>query len=136
MLVRSVLLLAIAIFQGMPVSQAQVNKYVTPPWNAPETAMKVKNPFKPTRERLRVAARLYKENCASCHGANGAGNGPLAKALVDKPVKFTNVKAMKSVSDGELYWKITNGRLPMPSFAQFSDAQRWELVEYLRTLAK
>lgn len=125
-----------AILLSAGICAAQQKKPVISTWDAPGAAKKVQNPVKPSPVGLKAAARLYKENCASCHGTRGAGNGPLAKALVDKPQNFTNTKAMKSASDGELYWKITSGRLPMPSFAQFSDAQRWQLVNYVRTLAK
>lgn len=118
------------------ISVAQGKKPTVSPWNAPEAAKKVPNPVKPSPEGLKIAARLFKENCSACHGSTGAGNGPLAKALEDKPMNFTNAKAMRIVTDGELFWKMTNGRLPMPSWAQFSDMQRWELVNYLRTLAR
>ena len=121
---------------GCALAPAQVKKPVIPVWIAPESAKKVKNPVQTSAEGLKSAAKLFKENCAACHGAKGAGNGPLAGALADKPMNFTNMKAMKSVPDGELFWKMTTGRLPMPSWAQFSDKQRWELVNYVRTLAK
>jgi len=124
------------ISPGPAVLRAQSKKPVVPPWIAPEAAKNVQNPVKPSPQGLKIAARLFKENCAACHGAAGAGNGPLAKTLVDKPMNFTDAKAMKAVSDGELFWKITSGRLPMPSWAQFSDIQRWELVIYVRTLGK
>jgi mono/diheme cytochrome c family protein len=128
--------LPLMILVGSAISVAQGKKSAVPPWNAPEAAKKVANPIKPSPEGLKIGARLFKENCSACHGATGAGNGPLAKALDDKPTNFTNAKAMKTVTDGELFWKMTNGRLPMPSWAQLSDKQRWELVDYLRTLAK
>ena len=39
-------------------------------------------------------------------------------------------------SDGTLFWKITNGNLAhgMPSFSKLPEAQRWQLVLYIRTL--
>lgn len=109
---------------------------VAPPWLVPESAKPVKNPVVPSPEGLKVAKRLYAQNCASCHGAHGVGNGPLAKNLAQRPMNFTNAKAMKTVSDGELYWKITHGRLPMPSWAEFSVMRRWQLVNYIRTFAR
>jgi mono/diheme cytochrome c family protein len=42
---------------------------------------------------------------------------------------------MKDVTDGELFWKMSKGRGVMPAWEdQFSETQRWELVNYLRTL--
>jgi hypothetical protein len=43
---------------------------------------------------------------------------------------------MRRRTDGELYWQITRGRLPMPAFEdKLSDLERWQLVDYIRTFA-
>jgi mono/diheme cytochrome c family protein len=40
------------------------------------------------------------------------------------------------MTDGEIFWKMTEGRKPMPSFKkQLTDEQRWQLVNFLRTFA-
>lgn len=53
------------------------------------------------------------------------------------PGDFTDVSKMRDVSDGELYWQITYGRLPMPAFKDKIDEKgRWELVDYIRTFAE
>src|ERR1019366_1287418 len=40
-------------------------------------------------------------------------------------------------TDGALHWMITEGHTPMPTFkTSLTDNQRWELVNYIRTLAK
>jgi mono/diheme cytochrome c family protein len=40
------------------------------------------------------------------------------------------------MTDGEIFWKITEGRRPMPSFKkELTDEQRWQLVNFLRRLA-
>jgi len=39
-------------------------------------------------------------------------------------------------TDGAIFWKISEGNSPMPAFQEaFSDAQRWDIVNYVRTLA-
>jgi mono/diheme cytochrome c family protein len=44
-------------------------------------------------------------------------------------------RMVQANSDGELFWKITNGRSPMPAHrVRFEDAQRWQIVAFLRTL--
>ena len=107
------------------------------PWQAPEDAKNVKNPEKTTPEGLTAAAEMYNQNCMQCHGEAGAGNGPSADLLVRKPPKFTNAKLMDQVTDGELFWKMTTGRSPMPSWQdKLSITQRWQLVNYIRTFAK
>ena len=53
-----------------------------------------------------------------------------------KPTNFTNTKLVDAMSDGEIFWKITNGRKPMPSFKiRLTDEQRWELVNLIRSFA-
>jgi mono/diheme cytochrome c family protein len=108
-----------------------------PPWEAPESAKQVKNPVKVTKEGLASAAKLFRENCMTCHGEAGAGDGPAAESLMRHPADFTDQKMMAEATDGELFWKITMGRTPMPAWEdQFSETQRWELVNYLRSLTE
>jgi len=41
------------------------------------------------------------------------------------------------MTDGELFWKITAGRKPMPSFeTKLSEDERWMLVDYIRTFSQ
>ena len=54
-----------------------------------------------------------------------------------KTVTPTNLTSqmVQANTDGELFWKITNGRSPMPANrVRFDDEQRWHIVAYLRTL--
>jgi mono/diheme cytochrome c family protein len=105
------------------------------PWDAPPAAKKMKNPVSLTGEKLGATAKLYGEKCASCHGEKGASNGPAAKALSQEPANFTDSKVMERIKDGELFWKIGQGRPPMPGYAaQLSDTDRWLLVRYVRYL--
>jgi mono/diheme cytochrome c family protein len=107
------------------------------PWEAPEAAKQVKNPVKVTKEGLAAAAQLFREDCITCHGETGAGDGPAADSLMRSPANFTDEKMMSKATDGELFWKITTGRTPMPSWQdQLSDTERWELVNYLRRLTE
>jgi mono/diheme cytochrome c family protein len=108
-----------------------------PSWEAPEAAKQVKNPVNVTKEGLAAAAKLFRENCMTCHGETGAGDGPVAESLMRHPADFTDEKMMSKATDGELFWKMTTGRPPMPSWEdQLSETERWELVNYLRTLTE
>jgi mono/diheme cytochrome c family protein len=50
------------------------------------------------------------------------------------PADLTDPR-LRNETEGELFWKITKGRRPMPSFRnKLSDEERWEVVLYLRTL--
>jgi mono/diheme cytochrome c family protein len=100
-------------------------------WTAPADAKNTKNPVK----GVGGAKKSVETNCASCHGASGKGDGPAAVALQPKPADWTSAKVAKE-TDGELFWKISNGRGPMPPWKHLPDQERWEIVNYIRTLQK
>jgi len=107
------------------------------PWVAPDDAKKVKNPVPPTPETLAEAEQLFTDNCVLCHGEKGVGDGPGAKTIKIKPANFTDAKLMAAETDGSLFWKMSNGRGPMPSWKDtLSEKERWELVGYIRKLTK
>jgi mono/diheme cytochrome c family protein len=107
------------------------------PWVAPEDARKVKNPVPANQENLAAADQIFRDNCMLCHGEKGVGDGPGAKVLKVKPANFTDAKLMGEETDGSLFWKITEGRGPMPSWKEdLSEKERWQLVNYLRKLTK
>ncbi|HEY8782511.1 MAG TPA: cytochrome c [Mucilaginibacter sp.] len=106
------------------------------PWVTPKPAETVKNPLAGNSSVLADAKTLYMTNCAPCHGNKGKGDGPAAQALVPKPADHTST-AVQAETDGSLFWKLSEGRNPMPSYKKIlSDQQRWELVNYIRTLRK
>jgi mono/diheme cytochrome c family protein len=111
--------------------------YATVHWSAVARARKLKNPVPATPAVLADAKPLYQQHCQRCHGANGDGHGEKAPSLSVAPGDFTDASKMRRVSDGELYWQITYGRLPMPAFKDKIDEKgRWELVDYIRTFAE
>ena len=83
-------------------------------------------------------AALYPDHCASCHGANGQGDGPLAAHLPVPPADLT-AEHLWMHSDGELFWWLAHGieapegGLAMPGFADtLSDDDRWALIDAIR----
>ena len=110
--------------------------YEVDQWSIVARARKLKNPIPTTPAVLVEAKQLYQLHCQRCHGANGDGHGEKAPSLSVAPGNFTDTGKMSHVSDGELYWQITYGRLPMPAFKDKIDERgRWELVDYVRTFA-
>jgi mono/diheme cytochrome c family protein len=106
------------------------------PWPAPATAISVKNPVKSDPVSINDGKLLYIKNCKSCHGEAGKGDGTKAGNLDISCGDFSDPATAK-ITDGELYWKITEGRKPMPTFGKkLTDAERWSVVNYLRTLKK
>ena len=65
------------------------------------------------------------------------GDGPGGKVIKVKPANFTDAKLMSGETDGSLFWKMSEGRGPMPSWKDtLSDKERWQLVDYIRKLGK
>ena len=105
-------------------------------WRATAAAKRLKNPVPPTAGAIAAGKQAYGEHCRSCHGEKGAGRGEKAGELSVAPGDFTDGQAMRRRIDGELFWQITRGRLPMPAFEdKLSDEKRWQLVDYIRTFA-
>ena len=105
-------------------------------WPVPEAAKKVANPAKPTPQALNTSRRLYRELCEHCHGDAGKGDGTEAMMYSVKPANFTDKKLMDAMTDGELFFKLTEGRRPMPSFKNsLSEEQRWQLVHFIRSFS-
>jgi len=44
-------------------------------------------------------------------------------------------KAVQAQTDGELFWKISEGREAMPGWKSISEKERWALVHHIRSLA-
>lgn len=106
-------------------------------WPAPEKARKRKNPVAATVSSIKEGAMLYQGNCLVCHGEKGNGKGPWVEKLPRQPADFTDRHMMSQMTDGEIFWKVSTGRYPMPAFAEkLSEEQRWHLVNYVRTFAK
>ena len=86
---------------------------------------------------------LYVANCATCHGARGAGDGPAAAALDPKPAHHNDGAYMNALTNEHLFKVIKEGgaavgKSPMmaPWGGMLSDAQIWDVVAYVRSLAQ
>ncbi|WP_018614877.1 c-type cytochrome [Segetibacter koreensis] len=105
-------------------------------WNIPKEAAELKNPLANNTTGLKDAKVLYTTNCVPCHGAKGKGDGAAASALNPKPSDHSSERVQKE-TDGELFWEISEGHNPMPEYkGALTETQRWELVNYIRTLTK
>ena len=106
-------------------------------WPVPEAAKKMKNPVATSPAVLKAAGAIYVDKCAQCHGDTGKGDGPEAMMYSVKPANFSDVHMMGEMTDGEIFWKMSEGREPMPAFKkQLTEEQRWQLVHYVRAFAK
>lgn len=104
-------------------------------WKAPARAARKKNPVAADEKSIAAGKAAYTRECFSCHGEKGKGDGPAAKDLEVSPGDLSNPKLWDQ-TDGALFWKITEGKKPMPSYEKtFSEEDRWNVVNYIRTLA-
>jgi mono/diheme cytochrome c family protein len=104
-------------------------------WKAPARAAKKKNPVASDEKSIAAGKEVYTKNCFSCHGPEGKGDGPAAKDLEKRPGNLSDPK-LWAQTDGALFWKVTEGRKPMPTFEKLlSEEERWSVINYVRTLA-
>src|SRR5690349_146529 len=93
----------------------------------PEAARVRPNPLATDPESAAAGAKLFQQNCASCHGKTAQGRN-----------KHPNLHSerLKGATPGELEWLLKNGSLKngMPSWSRLPEAQRWQLVTYLKSL--
>ncbi len=109
--------------------------YVTLPAS---TGNEQANPIPPNSQSIAAGQAIYEVHCVPCHGETGKGDGPLGLTLNPKPADLT-LHAVPGVhTDAQLFEWITNGfpGSAMPAWkSQISDTDRWNLVNFIRTLA-
>ena len=93
----------------------------------PEKDRAKANPMANDRTAVAAGAKLFKQNCEKCHGAEGVGTEK-------KPP--VNTERVRQATPGELFWLLKNGSLKngMPSWTRLPEEQRWQIVTYLKTL--
>ena len=92
-----------------------------------------------TEPNLLAGARLYRENCAVCHGLPGVPQSPTAKGMFPRPPQLMRGKGVTDDPAGETYWKAANGiRLTgMPGYrGSLSEEQLWQVSQFLATADK
>ncbi len=92
----------------------------------------------PTRAvDVAVGKTLYARNCIACHGATGAGDGPMAKNISPRPDPIGTAETMHTVSPAHMYRVVSVGvqGTPMPAWSTTLDPdQRWAVVAYVNSL--
>jgi len=103
-------------------------------WKAPDETNEKNSPVPVSAEVEAKGGKLYDQYCRTCHGETGLGDGAAGSGLDPKPANFHR-GSVQGQSDGTLFYKISTGRGPMPSFKNsLSEEQRWQLVAYIRKL--
>jgi mono/diheme cytochrome c family protein len=106
------------------------------PWLVPESAKQKKNLYPPDPYSIARGKKSYKLECSRCHGKTGKGDGSSADKIKISVSDLTS-DYVQNQTDGELYWKISEGRKPMPLAKRtLTDDQRWDVINYIRTFKK
>jgi mono/diheme cytochrome c family protein len=85
------------------------------------------NPFAAEPTAVAAGAKLFRQNCASCHGGEATGT--------DKRPNLHSER-VRAATPGELEWLLKNGSMKngMPSWSRLPEQQRWQIVTYLKSL--
>lgn len=132
---RKILFVALLALICMVIAYAAFQK--DRPWVVPEEYKKLKNPLPPSESALKAAKRIYVDECAQCHGERGRGDGPEALMHSPAPADLTEAGHMNGITDGEIFYQISEGKKPMPSFKKrLTEEQRWGLVLFVRSFTR
>ena len=76
----------------------------------------------------------FQITCAVCHGALGMGNGNATKYGFPMIGIGAGSNAANTLTDGYIFGMIRNGRGLMPSYNRIEEPDRWDIVNYLRSI--
>jgi cytochrome c5 len=99
-------------------------------WVVPDEAKGKVCSFHFTAETVKSGENVFQKNCKSCHGDPGKQNW----AKIVPPPGDPASAGFQGQTDGEMFYRITNGKTPMPQFGNIlSDEERWQVISYLRS---
>ena len=123
----SVFLAPVELIAQQNQSSSLTNSVYVELAKAPKKAAARANPLAADPEARTAGAKLFAQHCAECHGetAEGGKKGPSLRA-----------SDVQQATPGAIFWVLTNGvvRRGMPVWSKLPDAQRWQLVSYIKSL--
>ena len=109
-----------------------------PPSPAPPPTVPTGN----LRGNPELGGRLYAMYCATCHGPEGRGDGPIAQTLVPRPADHGSAEYMRTLSDEEIYLVIEKGgaaagksSMMAPWGGILNDSDIRDVIAHLRSLS-
>ncbi|MDP1726399.1 MAG: cytochrome c [Bacteroidota bacterium] len=135
---KNKILLILTVFSVCMIGASfKIMQKPSKPWVVPEKYLKMVNPVKADAKSINSGKALFIKNCQDCHGKKGLGDGSKVPDLKSIPPDMTNA-VFHAQSDGSIFYKISEGRDDMPRSKKDlpEDEDRWNLVNYVRTLKK
>lgn len=105
----------------------------TQAWECPPEQAALAKSVAATPEEIAKGQKLAKQSCAECHGETGLGNGPAAVSMNPRPSSWRTPE-FQAQSDACIFWKLSTGRGAMPPANRLSETERWQLVDFIRSL--
>ena len=102
-------------------------------WEVSTDKANITNPLAGDATAIEAGKTLYMQNCKACHGDPGKNNG---LPLPPNPPIDPASEQMQAQTHGALFFKVTEGRGAMTSFANtLTEEKRWQVVSYMKSLA-
>ena len=117
----------VSAFAQRPAGEADNSHDYSELNKAPAKVRARMNPFQSDPDAVVAGQLLFEDHCAECHGPAGGGG---KKGLSLRHAEVQNA------ADGTLFWLLTNGVAwkGMPVWSKLPEAQRWQIVRYLKSL--
>jgi cytochrome c2 len=122
-IIKHITLVLILLVSLINITSAQT-------WIVPDDQKTVVATMKFTPELQKQGEQVYLKNCQSCHGLPGKDNWA---RMTPPPGDLAKEKAQAN-TDGEMFYKITVGKIPMPEFRNIiQEEDRWHVIAYIRS---
>jgi cytochrome c5 len=126
--ITGVLLLFVLLFQICCIAQTP-----SAGWVVPDDAKSKVCPVLFSPETVKGGETVFNKNCKSCHGEPGKQNW----AKIVPPPGDPASSEFQKQTDGEMFFKVTTGKAPMPTFGNIlSPEERWQVISYIRSFNK
>jgi|ERR1700757_4091753 mono/diheme cytochrome c family protein len=103
----------------------------------PSDSAKKENPVKSSPTSIASGKKKYGQDCAMCHGKEGAGDGDLAEDMHLKLKDLRDAESLKDMTDADIYTIINNGKgKMMGEEGRLKPDEIWDVVNFVRSLAK
>ncbi len=104
-----------------------------PGWIVPDDLKSNICPVKFSPEMVKQGEGIYLKNCQSCHGLPTKQN---FAAIKPSPGDLSEPR-VGTQKDGELFYRISTGKAPMPEFRNIlNEDERWSVISFLRSFHK